>query len=317
MKALMFATIALALAIAGPAQAGLGSRAAGELAEFVMKKFGKEVAQEGAEKLAGRIVRAAARHGDGVVGAIRKVGPRAITLADDAGAEAPRVLRLLTHYGNDAARLLGRPKGLALVSRFGDVAAEALIKHKGIAEPLLENLGTPAVKAFNALGPQSGRRLAMMAGDDLAAIGHTPELLDVIARHGDRAMDFIWKHKAVLAGSATLATFLSDPEPFLSGAADLTKAVSDGVIKPAAEAAAEAVKPLAQAAGQAMQPVLKDAAETVQQVALWVGGGLLIILLAIAALTRLVARSGLLGKLILRTGLRLAGGSIVDAVRKK
>jgi hypothetical protein len=317
MKALMFAAIALSLAVAGPAHAGLGSKAAGELAELVMKKFGKEAAKEGAEKLASRIVQAAAKHGDDVVGAIRKVGPRAISLADGAGADAPRVLRLLNHYGDDAARVLGQPRGLAIISRYGDEAAEALIKHKSIAEPLLENLGTPAVRAFNALGPQSGRRLAMMAGDDLAAIGRTPELLDVIARYGDRAMEFIWRHKAILAGSAALAAFLRDPEPFLSGAADLAHVVSEDVVQPVAQAAAEAVKPAVAAAGDLIRPAVKDAAEAVQVVTLWVGGGLLIVLLAMAAIARLVAKSGFLGKLIFRTGLKLAGGQIAQAVRKK
>ena len=186
-------TLALSLPFAAPVHAGIGSRAAGEAAEFVIKKFGKSAVQEGAEKLAGRIAAAVGRHGDDVLKAVRKVGPKAIGLADDAGEHAPRVLRLLTHFGDDAARVLSRPRGLALVGRFGDEAAEVLMKHKGIAEPLLENLGQPAAKALGKLGPQAGRRLAMMAGDDLAAIGRTPELLKVVARHGDRAMDFIWR----------------------------------------------------------------------------------------------------------------------------
>jgi hypothetical protein len=306
-------TAILAIVLTAPAYAGIGSRAAGELAEFVLKKFGKEAAKEGAEKLASRIVQAAARHGDDVLSAVRKVGPKAIALADDAGADAPRVLRLLNHYGDDAARALSRPKGLAIVGRYGDEAAEALIKHQGIAEPLLENLGVPAARAMNALGPQAGRRLAMMAGDELAAIGRTPELLDVIARYGDKAMDFIWKHKALLASGAVLATFLRDPEPYLSGVADITRAVAEGVIQPAAAATADAVAQV----GRAMQPTVAAASVAARNLAFWAGGCLLIVVLAIAAVARLVARSGFLGKLIFRTGLRLAGGQIVDAVRKK
>lgn len=317
MKKLMVAAVALTLAVAGPAHAGIGSKAAGELAEFLMKKFGKEAAEEGAERLTARILKAAARHGDDVVRAVRKVGPRALTLVDDAGANAPSVLRLINHYGDDAVRALSRPKGLALVGRYGDDAAKALIRHNGIVEPLIENLGAPAVKAVNALGPQAGRRLAMMAGDDLAAIGRTPELLEVIARHGDRAMDFIWKHKAVLAGSAALAAFLRDPESFINGTADITHAVSEHVVKPAAAAVAGAVKPGIMAAGDTIRPMIMDAAEATKGFALWLGGWLLIAILSFFLAVRMIAKSGFLGKLVVKSGFKLAGGQIAGAFRKK
>jgi hypothetical protein len=304
--------VAVVISLAAPAQAGVGSKAAGELAEFVMKKFCKEAAREGAEKLAGRIMQAAGRHGDDVLEAIRKVGPKAISLADDAGADAPRVVRLLSHFGDDGARILAQPRGLVLISRLGDDAAEVLIKHKGVAGPLLESAGMPAVKAFKAIGPQNGRRLAMMA-DELTAIGRTPELLDVIARHGDMAMDFIWRHKALLASGATLAAFLRDPEPFLSGAADLTQAVTENLVKPAAQAATDA----AVVAGKAIQPTVMAATDAAREFVLWVAGGLLVALVTMGAVARLAAINGDLGNLVFRTGLRRAGGRIAGAFRKK
>src|ERR1017187_7926879 len=103
MKTLTVASLllALSLALSPAAHAGLGGKAAAELAEFVMKKFGKEVAEEGAEKLAGRIASAGARHGDDVLAAVRKVGPKALGLADEAGENAPRVIRFLTRHGDD------------------------------------------------------------------------------------------------------------------------------------------------------------------------------------------------------------------------
>lgn len=230
--------LALFLNIAAPAQAGLGSKAAGELAEFVMKKFGKQVAAEGAEKLAARLVKATARHGDDVLTAVRKVGPKAIVLADDAGANAPRVLRLLTHYGDDAARVLSRPKGMALFARYGDDAASALIKHPGIAEPLVESMGRPAVNALGAVGARSGRRLAMMAeGGELAALGRTPEVMGVIAKYGDPAMEFIWRHKGALAVGTALTAFLANPQPFIDGTTEITSTVAENVAKPAVVAA--------------------------------------------------------------------------------
>jgi hypothetical protein len=237
MRRSLIPVVVLALA-ATPARADLFGKAAREAAEFVMKKFGGKVAQEGAEAMAGRIAAAAARHGDDVLAAVRKVGPKALSLADDAGENAPRVLRLLSLYGDDAARMVSHPQGLALLSRYGDDVAEVLIKHQGIAEPVLASLGTPAVKAMEAVGAQGGRRLAILAqGGELAAIGRTPELLAVVARHGDRAMDFIWRHKGVLAGGAALAAFLANPEPFLSGTSDLVGTVAESTVKPAVVAA--------------------------------------------------------------------------------
>jgi hypothetical protein len=236
MKSLIVAIAVLSMA-AAPARADLIGKAAQEAAEFVLKKFGLKAVQEGGEVLAGRIASSVARHGDDVIAAVRRVGPKALNLADEAGENAPRVLRLLSHHGDDAARILARPQGMALISRYGDDVAEVLIRHKGIAEPLLEKLGEPAIKAMGAVGAQGGRRLAMMAhGGQLAAIGRTPELLGVIARHGDKAMDFIYRHGVVLAGGAALAAFLANPEPFLDGTNQLVGTVAENAVRPAVEA---------------------------------------------------------------------------------
>ena len=228
----ILATVALMVAFAGTAHAGIGGRAAGELAEFVMKKFGKEAAGEGAERLASRLINAAARYGDDVIDAVRKVGPRALSLADDAGENAPRVLRLLTRHGDDAARILGHPQGMALFSRFGDDAVEVLVKHRGTGEALLESLGQPAIKALDAVSPQGGRRMAMMASE-LSASGRAADVMDVIARHGDRAMDFLWRNKGVLAGGAALTAFLANPEPYLNNANTAVKTVAENAVRPA------------------------------------------------------------------------------------
>lgn len=306
MKGSVAAGVALALVVAAasPAHAGLGSRAAGELAEFLTKKFGKEVAAEGAERLAGRLVQAAARHGDDLVTAVRKVGPKAIGLADEAGENAPGVLRLLTRYGDDAARVFSRPKGMALVSRFGDEAAAVLVRHKGVAEPVLEQLGRPSIQALSALEPQSGRRLAMMAGD-LATGSRTPELLGVIARYGDRAMDFVWKHKATLAGTAALAAFLSNPEPYLNGTADIAKAGMESVGHIADTVAENAVKPAAIAAGDAAG----EAARSMGQV-------LLAVFVVVGAVIGLAVKSGVLTSWPVRFGLKLAGKHAAAAIFK-
>jgi hypothetical protein len=55
----------------------------------------------------------------------------------------------------------------------------------------------------------------MLAEDGgLARSGRCNELLAVIERHGDRALDFTWRHKGALAVATVLGTFLADPEAF-------------------------------------------------------------------------------------------------------
>lgn len=298
------AMLALALAVASPARAGVGSKAAGELAEFIMKKFGKEVAEEGAERFGGRLAKALAQHGDDLASAVRKVGPKAISLADDAGGEAPKVIRLLTHYGDDAARVLSRPEGMALFTRYGDDAAKILMQHKGIAEPLIENLGKPAIEALGAVGPQAGRRMAMMA-DDLAAGGRASELLGVIAKHGDPAMEFLWRHKGVLAGGAALTAFLANPEPYLHGTADIARVGTEGANRLVETVADSTVKPAVVAAGN----VAVEATSLLRQL-------LVVAAIGVAAVTGLGIKCGVVKRLPLGVGLKLAGKRIVAAVTR-
>lgn len=229
-----------ALAGAPPARADLKTKAAREAAEYALQKFGKAAAREGAETLAERIGAAASRHGDDVFAAVRRVGPKALNLADEAGESAPSVLRLLSKHGDDAAAwVLERPAGRRLFGELGEEAAEALVRHKGIAEPLLDDFGRAAAGALNSLGPRGGRRLAMMSsGGELAAIGRQPELMGVIARYGDPAMEFIWKHKGALAVGTTLAAFLADPGPFLDGTNRLAETVAEDLFQPVVHEAA-------------------------------------------------------------------------------
>jgi hypothetical protein len=290
--------------------------AARQLAEWTLRKFTGKATQEGTEALSKRIMVAAARHGDDLVSAaVRKSGMKALSLADEAAEHAPRVLRFIGKYGDEGAALLTK-KSIKLLA-LGDEAAAALIRHKGVAEPLLESYGSSAVKALASVAPRGGRRLAMMAGGDLAAIGRTPELLAVIARHGDRAMAFVWENKVLLAGGAALAAFLADPEPFINGTAVLGHAVSENVIKPAAAAVTGTLGPGFAAAGDAIRPAIMNAAVATRKFALWLGGWLLIAGLSFFLAVRLVARSGVIGKLIVKSGFKLASGQIVGAIRKK
>jgi hypothetical protein len=116
--------------------------------------------------------------------------------------------------------------------KFGDEAATVLVRHPGVAEPLVERGGAQAVKALGAIEARSGRRLAMLMDGELANAGRHPELLGVVAKHGDSAVNFLWQNKGVLAGGAALAVFLANPEPFLNGTRDIAATVGETVVKP-------------------------------------------------------------------------------------
>jgi hypothetical protein len=225
----------LALAVFGrPGWAGGRSKAVQETVDYVLQRFGRTAAREGAEALARKAEIYTARHGEDFLKALRQLGPRAFPLVEGVGAHGKQAVGVLVRYGEHGATwVVGRPKGMQLLLRHGDGAAAVLVKHKAVAEPLLEQLGPSAVRALEATSVQSGRRLGMMLeGGELTRIGRSPELLDVIGRYGDRAMTFVWEHKGALATTAGLTAFLVNPEPFLTGAKDLAQIVGENAVKP-------------------------------------------------------------------------------------
>jgi len=211
------------------------SRAAVEVAEYAIQRFGTGVAREGVQALATKIEVAAARHGGEVLQAVRKVGPRALLMVEEAGIHSKQAVRMLAQHGEaGAAWVVARPTAMRLVAQHGEGAAAALVKHAGgVAEPMIGQFGAPAIRALEKTGPQGGRRLAiLMADGHLDKIGRTPELLEVIAKHGEAACTFVWKNKEALAVGATLTAFIASPESFLGGTAKITQAAGEHVIAP-------------------------------------------------------------------------------------
>lgn len=207
-----------------------------EMAEYVMKKFGKDVADEGVELLSRKIETIIVKYGDDGVAAVNNVGPRSFRLIEEAGENGLESVKLMAKYGNEAVWVVGKKGRLAIFLKYGDNAAEAMIKHGEIAEPLIGKFGNSAALALKSVSSQNARRISMLddAGE-LAGIGRTPELLTVVGKYGDGAMEFIWKNKGALTVAAALAAFLSDPEPFINGSHDLAQAVGTSLVQPIAE----------------------------------------------------------------------------------
>lgn len=218
------------LLLATQAWAGVSSKAVQEAAELVFRRGGKEATELGLETLTRKIETLAARYGDDGLTAVRRVGPRTFQLVEQAGENGAQVVRLLAKYGDDAAWVASKSNRLAIAGRYGDDAAEAMIRHGEVAEPLITSLGEPAAKALEHLSTQNGRRLAMLADDGtLARLGRTDEVLAVVGKFGDGAMDFVWKNKGALGVTAGLAAFLANPEPFIDGTVDMSKSFTENV----------------------------------------------------------------------------------------
>lgn len=224
------------------ASAGGRLSAARELIETVCAKFGKKLTRESTESLVRRADDAIVRYGDDATEAISKVGPRSLEWIEQAGDHAGDAVRLMARRGDEAVWVISQPKRLAIFVKHGDDAAEAMIRHREIVEPILQSLGKPGAKALANVNSQNARRIAMMIEDgDLAKIGRTPELMSVVERFGDRAMEFIWRHKFVLAGGTALAAFLQNPEPFLDGTQKVAVAGMNSIGVPIATQAANQI----------------------------------------------------------------------------
>ena len=249
-RSTLFVVLSVLLLQAGSALADARSKAATEVAEWVARKFGKEAVKEGVEAFSKRLASSAARHGDEVFAAVRRIGPRGLLAVEEAGEHGGKVARLIVNHGDDAVVWVAkRPTGMALLARHGEEAGAALCKHQAIAEQVIEKLGEPAAHALAKVGPQSGRRLAIMAeSGELARIGRSEQLLGVVGKYGDKAATFVWEHKGALAVGTVLTAFLADPEPFIDGTVRLAEPIAevpgkivDGVVAPIAQAPANAV----------------------------------------------------------------------------
>jgi hypothetical protein len=127
-----------------------------------------------------------------------------------------------------------------------------------------------------------------MLGGELGGQGQ--RFFDIIAARGDRAMDFIWRHKAVLAGGAALTAFLANPEPFLSGTSDLVGTVAESTVKPAVVAVGNVA----------------------QEAAGFVRWALTILLVALAAGIGLAVRSGVFKEPAVRAAVVAGWGQVKE-----
>lgn len=161
-----------------------------------------------------------------------RIGPARYKALEDAG-KATDAIKLFARKGDEAIWIISEPKKLTIFLKHGDSAADALLKHPGIADDLITRFGADAVGALNSVSKQGAQRLGMLEIDGvLTATPLSKELLPVIAKYGDSAMEFIWRNKGALVVTAGLATFLKDPQIYIQGLKDL---IVDPMLKPIVE----------------------------------------------------------------------------------
>jgi hypothetical protein len=213
--------------------AGVPEQVARLAADEAARLLGRQAERAAASTLSRRIARLAVEHGAETLVAVRRAGPEAVEVIERASSRGGLVSHLLAAHGSEALVIAREPALLDLVARHGDDAARALVRHPGLARSVIEATGTPGARVLAGLSSRNARRLAMLTEDGtLIRIGRQDELLGAIERHGDRALDFVWRHKGVLVVGTLLAAFLQDPGPFLSGARELGEGVTSAVAQP-------------------------------------------------------------------------------------
>lgn len=204
-----------------------------ETVEFLLKKFGKEAAEFGAENLTKKTTQLASKYGDDAIVAMKKVGPSLFRHLEGVGEKSGKqIVKIMAKYGDESMHIISRPGRLTIFLRYGDDAASAMLKHGEICDPLIKKFGAPAAKALVQVSDQNARRIVMMANEgELLTTSKAPELLETIGKYGNKAVEFVWKNKATLAVGSTLAVFLADPQPFIDGVKELASVPINNVSK--------------------------------------------------------------------------------------
>lgn len=225
-------TLVAGLTLSIVAEAGVATSAARETAEYVLQKFGRGATGQTVEEVTNTTTRAMTRYGDEVAPLVRTTGHRGFAALEQAGEQAPDVIKLFARKGDEAVWLISEPGKLSLFLKHGDSAADALIRHPGVADDLIGRFGDEAVGALNSVSKRGAQRLAMAAEYGVfTATPRSGELLSVVRRYGDGAMEFIWRNKGALTVATLLGTFLADPEAYISGAKRL---IVDSLLAPIA-----------------------------------------------------------------------------------
>ena len=209
---------------------GAATRVLRETGEVIFERITGKTAREIGETAA----RYSAKYGDEAAPFLRRTGHVGAEALEYAGKDSPKLLRLFRKNPEMAVWLASRRQNLSMFLRYGEDAAKAMYKHPGIAERFIGKYSDDAVVALNKVSRRGAQRMGILESDGVfSATPESRKLLGVVREYGDAGLDFIWRHKGVLAGGVLLAAFVHDPKPYIDGAKELVaKPVTEGVLKP-------------------------------------------------------------------------------------
>ena len=227
MRPTILLTAAITTVVVMRVQATVESSATRDAAEFILQKFGRSAAGETIEQVSETTTRAVAKHGEACLPLLEKTGPAGFQALEDAGKKAPDLINLYARRGDEAVWIISKPGKLAIFVKHGEGAADALFKHPVIADELIAKYGGGAIGAINSINRQNAQRLAMLSAEgSLDKLGRSGEILSVVGKWGNDAMDFIWRNKGALTVATLLGTFLKDPEIYIKGGKQLVSSVA-------------------------------------------------------------------------------------------
>ena len=201
-----------------------GGKVAREIAEELAEQAGKKASREFVETTSVQLEKIASKCGNESLDVIEKNGLAAFRVFQAAGDDAgPYLVNAIRAYGDDAVRVAQTTAGRTVLQSGSETAIRAVSRHTDAAIPLIRQYGDDCAHALTQLSPANGRRLIQMVDEKSLAAGDFQSLLGTIGKYGDKAMDFIWRHRKVLTSATLLAAFVSDPEPYLNGVKQLAE----------------------------------------------------------------------------------------------
>lgn len=241
----------LTTAVCQPVYSGIvssGGKLAREIAGELAEQTGRKASREFIETTSVQLEKIASKCGNEALDVIEKNGLAAFRVFQAAGDDAgPYLVNAIRAYGDDAIRIAQTTAGRTVLRSGSETAIRAVARHTDATIPLIRQYGDNCARALTQISPANGRRLIQMVDEESLKSGDFQSLMGTIEKYGDKAMDFIWRHRKVLTSATLLTAFVNDPEPYLNG-----------------------IKQLAEVAASPMKQFFKEAAESINW-NLWVG----------------------------------------------
>jgi hypothetical protein len=205
-----------AAAFASPA-----SEVVEQLFKLVVKKAGKEAAQEilerggaivvrealeaaareGGQELAERVAREVIEHGVPAAHALRNAPARAFRFLDNTPLPLRKsAMHVLSRQGDEV---------LELTAKYGDDVAEQIVRHPGVGQKVVGQLGREGADILKRCDEDLAIRLARQS-DDIAKLppDARKSVLESIQHNAGKALDFLERHPNLLKNATIAGTTL-------------------------------------------------------------------------------------------------------------